>query len=90
MIAVQIGAGSTSQDFPNHIPDLQRPPRVLCLLRVYALYGRSRRILGLLLFIGMGSIVPTLVGRFPLTLRLAYAYPNIILIVYQGVIILNS
>ncbi|KAI0276910.1 hypothetical protein BGY98DRAFT_983188 [Russula aff. rugulosa BPL654] len=63
---------------------------ILCLLRVYALYGRSRRILGLLLFIGMGSIVPTLVGRFPLTLRLAYAYPNIILIVYQGVIILNS
>ena len=25
----------------------------LCLLRVYALYGRSRRILGLLFFLGM-------------------------------------
>ncbi|KAN0119101.1 hypothetical protein V8E52_004548 [Russula decolorans] len=32
----------------------------LCLLRVYALYGRSRRILGLLLFLGTGSIVTAL------------------------------
>ena len=49
----------------------------LCLLRVYALYGRSRRILGLLLFIGMGSIVTTLVGRLPLTLRLCMHVPTI-------------
>ena len=49
----------------------------LCLLRVYALYGRSHRILGLLLFVGMGSVVTTLVGRLPLTLMLVYACPNI-------------
>jgi hypothetical protein len=53
---------------------------VLCLLRVYALYGRSRRILGLLLFLGTGSIVTALVGRLPLTLRLAYAWINIFLL----------
>jgi hypothetical protein len=58
----------------------------LCLLRVYALYGQSRRILGLLLFVGVGSIVATLVGRFSLTLRMVYGCPN----VYQGVIVLDS
>ena len=40
----------------------------LCLVRVYALYGRSRRILGLLLLLSMGSIFTSLVGGFPLTL----------------------
>lgn len=44
----------------------------LCLVRVYALYGRSRRILGLLLFLGMGSIFNSLVGDFPLTMRIVY------------------
>ena len=58
-----------------------------CLLRVYALYGRSCRILGLLLLIGMGSIITTLVGRFSPTLWLVYACPNIFIIIYQGVII---
>ncbi|KAI0245621.1 hypothetical protein BJV78DRAFT_278255 [Lactifluus subvellereus] len=29
----------------------------LCLIRVYALYGRSRRVLGLLLVVGSGSII---------------------------------
>jgi len=53
---------------------------VLCLLRVYALYGRSRRILGLLLFLGTGSIVTALVGCFPLTLRLMYACLNVFLL----------
>ena len=48
----------------------------LCLLIVYVLYGQSRRILGVL-FIGMGSIVTTLVGRLPLTSRLVYACPDI-------------
>jgi hypothetical protein len=43
---------------------------VLCLLRVYALYGRSRRILALLLSVGMGSIITTLVSRFLLTLSM--------------------
>ena len=62
----------------------------LCLLIVYVLYGRSRRILGVLFFIGMGSIVTTLVGRLPLTSRLVYAYPDIFLMVYQSVIILKS
>lgn len=42
------------------------PPReVLCLVRVYALYGRSRRILGVLLSFGAGTILVTCV-RFPL------------------------
>ena len=41
---------------------------VICLLRVYALYDRSRRILGLLLFLGLGAVFSTMVGRFPLTL----------------------
>ncbi len=53
---------------------------VLCLLRVYALYGRSRRVLELLLFLGTGSIVTALVGHFPLTLRLLSACLNIFLL----------
>lgn len=48
----------------------------LCLLRVHALYGRSRRILGLLLFLGTGSIVTALVGRLRLALRSVYACLN--------------
>ncbi|KAI0280058.1 hypothetical protein BGY98DRAFT_378277 [Russula aff. rugulosa BPL654] len=35
---------------------------ILCLLRVYALSGRSHLILGLLLFLGMGSIITALVS----------------------------
>jgi hypothetical protein len=50
---------------------------VICLLRVYALSGRSRRILGLLLLFATGSIVTALVGRFP---RLVYACPDILLL----------
>ena len=46
---------------------------VLCLLRVYALYGRSRRILGVLLFLATGVTLTVFVGRFSLTLRLVYA-----------------
>jgi hypothetical protein len=52
---------------------------VLCLLRVYALYGRSPRILVLLILLGMGSFVTSIVGCFPLTFRLVYACSNIIL-----------
>lgn len=37
---------------------------ILCLLRVYALYGRSRHILGLLLFLGTGSIVTAMASLF--------------------------
>ena len=43
------------------------------MLRVYALYGRSGRVLGVLLFLGTGSIVTAMVSLFPLTLWLAYA-----------------
>ena len=43
---------------------------VLCVVRVYALYSRSRRILGLLLFLSMGSLATSSVSRSPLTLRL--------------------
>jgi hypothetical protein len=55
---------------------------VLCLLRVYALYGRTRRILGLLIFLAVGSTITALVSRFPLTLRLVYASPNNLFIYY--------
>ncbi len=41
---------------------------VLCLLRVYALYARSCRILGFLAFLGTGSFITALVGLFPPTL----------------------
>ncbi|KAI0272849.1 hypothetical protein BGY98DRAFT_152955 [Russula aff. rugulosa BPL654] len=37
---------------------------VICLLRVYALYGRSRRILVLLIFFAMGSFVTAFVSLF--------------------------
>ena len=50
---------------------------VLCLLRVHALYGRSRRILGLLLFVTTGSIFTASVG-LPLILRLVCACINIL------------
>src|SRR5216683_1345721 len=36
----------------------------LCLVRVYALYGRSRRILGLLLGVGAVSLVNACVSHF--------------------------
>ena len=49
---------------------------VPCLVRVYALYGQSRRILGLLVVLSTGSIVTSLVGRFPLTPRLVYVCVN--------------
>lgn len=39
----------------------------LCLVRVYALYGRSRRILILLLTIGMASIINACVSYFSQT-----------------------
>lgn len=57
----------------------------LCMLRVYALYGRSRRVLGVLLFLGTGSIVTALVGLFPPTLRLAYACLIIVLIIKSAI-----
>jgi hypothetical protein len=59
---------------------------VLCLLRVHALYGRSRRILGLLLFLGTGSIVTAFVRRLPLTLGSAYACLNIFLLPIKATI----
>ena len=49
---------------------------VLCILRVHALYGRSRRILGFLLLLGAGSIVAACVSRLLLALLLVYAYPK--------------
>jgi hypothetical protein len=36
----------------------------LCLVRVYALYGRSRRILGLLLGVAAASLVNAFVSHF--------------------------
>ncbi|KAI0277414.1 hypothetical protein BGY98DRAFT_980043 [Russula aff. rugulosa BPL654] len=49
---------------------------ILCLLRVYALYGRSHLILGLLLFLGMGLIITALTQH--------------IFIIYQGAITIGS
>ena len=54
---------------------------VLCLVRVYALYslyGRSRRVLGFLLLLGIGSIFTSLVGRSLPTPKLVYAFLNLI------------
>ena len=66
---------------PNNYPTISLAYNihhgVLCLLRVYALYGRSRRILGVLIFLGVGSFVTAFVGRFSLTLRLTYPCPNL-------------
>ena len=47
---------------------------VLCVVRVYALYGRNRRILGFLLFLSTGWTFASLVGHFSLILRLVHAY----------------
>ena len=55
----------------------------LCLVRVYALYGRSRRILGLLLLLSMGSTFTSLVGGFPFMSQL-------FLIIYKAVVIISS
>ena len=79
-MAVQIHAGSTSQEYSDHSLTYNMHHGVLCLVRVYALYGRSRPILGLLLFLGLGSIFTSLVGRFLLILRLVYACLNIFLL----------
>ena len=38
--------------------------RALCMLRVYALYGRSRRVLDVLLFLGVASVFIAAVGIF--------------------------
>ncbi|KAI0272850.1 hypothetical protein BGY98DRAFT_1066860, partial [Russula aff. rugulosa BPL654] len=43
---------------------IQTHVEILCLLRVYALYGRSPRILVLLIFLGMGSFVTSIVSLF--------------------------
>ncbi|KAI0272851.1 hypothetical protein BGY98DRAFT_153154 [Russula aff. rugulosa BPL654] len=43
---------------------IQTHAGILCLLRVYALYGRSRRILVLLIFFAMGSFVTAVVSLF--------------------------
>jgi len=40
---------------------LQMLVGALCLIRVYALYGRSRRVLGLLLLVGLGFFIAALV-----------------------------
>ena len=68
MIVVQIGAGGTSQECFYNFPDLQDILylAVVCIIRVYALYGRSRRILGFLLLLAAGAIFSTMVGRFSL------------------------
>jgi hypothetical protein len=62
---MQILVGSTSTR-PNHpcvflIRDLlySAPREVLCMIRVYAMYGRSRRVLGILLSIGAAAILFT-------------------------------
>jgi hypothetical protein len=62
---------------------------VLCLLRVYALYGRSQRVLGVLLFLGTGSIVTALVCLFPLTSRLVHACLNIFLLPIKAALSLS-
>ena len=48
--------------------------RVLCVVRIYALYGQNRRILVFLLFLSTGLTFAPLVGHFPLILRLVLAY----------------
>ena len=73
MMVVQTLAGSTSQRYSNHSLTYNKRHGVLCLVRVYALYGRSRRILALLLFLGSGSIFTALVCRF---------YPTLIMHVF--------
>ncbi|KAH9992124.1 hypothetical protein BJV77DRAFT_453649 [Russula vinacea] len=59
-MVVQTHAGSTSQKWLPISLTYIIHCGVLCLLRVYALYGRSRRVLGVLLFLGSGSIVTAL------------------------------
>ena len=66
MLVVQINAASTSQEYSSYSLTYNIHHEVLCLVRVYALYGRSRRILGLLLVLGLGSIFTALVCRFSL------------------------
>ncbi|KAI0246892.1 hypothetical protein BJV78DRAFT_1250798, partial [Lactifluus subvellereus] len=47
-------------------PDINLYPYgALFLIRVYALYGRSRRVLGLLLMLGLGSLIHAAVCLFP-------------------------
>ncbi|KAH9980687.1 hypothetical protein BJV74DRAFT_96316 [Russula compacta] len=43
---------------------MQTHATTLCMLRVYALYGRSRRVLGVLLFFGAASIVTAILALF--------------------------
>ena len=63
-IFLQLLAGGTSliRDPLYSVPVIPRV--VLCMIRVYALYGRSRRVLGVLLMIGAASMIFTSV-RFP-------------------------
>ena len=93
MTAIQINVGSTSQEYSMPLtlsPTYNIHHGVLCLVRVYALYGRSRRILGFLVLLSAGSVVTSLVGRLLLTPMLMYACLNRFFIIYQGFIILNS
>ena len=67
MTAIQINVGSTSQEYSTSLtlsPTYNMHHGVLCLVRVYALYGRGRRILGFLVLLSAGSVVTSLVGRF--------------------------
>src|SRR6266403_2796554 len=60
---------------------------VLCLLRVHALYGRSGRVLGLLVFLATGAVVTAIVGRSPLVS--SYACFNILLLPIKTSLLLS-
>jgi hypothetical protein len=70
MIVIQINIGGTSRALHHPLPTsfvLTYSPHyeVLCLIRVYALYGQSRRVLGFLAFTALILFVTGSVCFFP-------------------------
>jgi Family of unknown function (DUF6533) len=65
VVTLQIIAGSRFREASFHLTGLDLH-EVLCLVRVYALYRRSRRILALLLTIGLGAFINASVCFFSL------------------------
>ena len=65
VVNIQIMAGCKFQEASFLLTGLD-PHQVLCLVRVYALYSRSRRILALLLAIGLGTFINASVCFLPL------------------------
>jgi hypothetical protein len=58
-LAVRPGALHSYLTGPEH-----NPLGALCLIRVYALYGRSPRVLGVLMMIGLGAAINASVCLF--------------------------